>query len=191
MKTCKEYRVQAVEALRGHYGAAIAVTAVFDLLMVALGSSIVLAFVLGGALLVGEAFVFVQLHRTGSIRFSDLFAAFSSDSFEATVGMYLKTTIFTFLWSLLFIIPGIVKSYSYAMAPYILIDHPEMTGGESIEASKILMNGKKGKLFLLDLSYIGWILLSILTFGILFIWVSPRMEAAKAAFYEDIKHEVK
>ena len=71
-----------------------------------------------------------------------------------------------------------------------MIDHPEMKGLEAITASKNLMKGKKGKLFCLELSYIGWILLGILTCGILLIWVEPKMLAARAAFYEDIKREV-
>ena len=76
------------------------------------------------------------------------------------------------------------------MAPYILMDHPEMTGGEAITASKNLMKGKKWKLFCLEFSFIGWILLSILTFGILLLWIEPWMQAAMAAFYESIKDEV-
>lgn len=190
MKTCKEYRVQASEALKGHYGIAMAVTVIYGLLTRAFSVSIIPSLILSGALLVGFSSAFMQLHRRGTLSFADLFSGFRSENFEATIGLYIKSSIFVFLWSLLFIIPGIVKSYSYSMAPYILADHPEMTGEEAITASRRLMDGRKGRLFCLDLSYIGWILLSILTLGILFLWVEPRMEAAKAAFYEDIKDQV-
>ena len=87
--------------------------------------------------------------------------------------------IFTFLWSLLFIIPGIVKAYSYAMTPYIVHDNPEMPVRECIRQSQRMMKGYKMKLFLLDLSFIGWILLGIFSFGIGLLWVLPYMETAR------------
>ena len=89
-----------------------------------------------------------------------------------------------------FVIPGIIAVYKYSMAPYILMDHPEMTGGEAITASKNLMKGKKWKLFCVEFSFIGWCLLGALTFGIAYIWIGPYMQATMAAFYEDIKDEV-
>jgi len=76
------------------------------------------------------------------------------------------------------------------MAPYILADNPELSGNDAITASRKLMDGKKARLFCLDFSFIGWIILSVLTFGILFLWVGPWMEAARADFYESIKDEV-
>ena len=77
------------------------------------------------------------------------------------------------------------------MAPYILADNPEMDGKAALDASKKLMYGKKGRLFCLHLSFIGWIILSAFTFGILYIcYVGPYIKAAEAAFYESIKYEV-
>ena len=75
------------------------------------------------------------------------------------------------------------------MAPYILVDNPNIGGYEAIGASKAMMKGKRWKLFCLDLSYIGWLILCMLTFGILTLWVSPSISAAHAAFYEDLKKE--
>lgn len=94
--------------------------------------------------------------------------------------------IFTFLWSLLFIIPGIVKSYAYSMAYFIKIDHPEYTATQALDESQKIMKGNKMKLFLLDLSFIGWIILGSLCFGIGTLWVTAYMEAAHAEFYRDI-----
>jgi uncharacterized membrane protein len=74
------------------------------------------------------------------------------------------------------------------MTFYILRDNPGMTANEAITASREMMNGNKMKLFLLDLSFIGWILLTIVTFGIASFWTLPYMQAARAAFYEDIKN---
>lgn len=88
---------------------------------------------------------------------------------------------------LLFIIPGIVKSFSYAMTPYILEENPELSANEAIDRSRAMMKGHKFDLFWLYLSFIGWILLSILTLGIGLLWLAPYMQTATAAFYEDVK----
>ncbi len=92
--------------------------------------------------------------------------------------------IFLMLWTLLFIIPGIIKAYSYRMVPFILRDHPEMTATEVITESRRLMDGQKWNVFVFDLSYIGWFLLSILTLGLLNIfWTYPYQQNANAAIY--------
>lgn len=192
MKTSKEYRVQSKKALVGNWGMAIAVTIIYGIAAGVLTSAGmgVATIVLGGALLVGYVFTMAGLYRKNKIEVEDLLHGFKDGRFGATIVMGVLTSIFTFLWSLLFVIPGIVAAYRYAMAPYILADHPEMSGSEAIEASKKLMDGKKGKLFCLQLSFIGWWILGALTFGILYIWITPWMQAAENAFYEDIKNEV-
>ena len=93
--------------------------------------------------------------------------------------------LFTVLWSLLFIIPGIVKAYEYMMIPYLLADNPQMTKEQAFAESKRMMQGQKWKAFVLDLSFIGWYILSGLTLGILAIfYVSPYVNATHAALYE-------
>lgn len=94
--------------------------------------------------------------------------------------------LYTFLWSLLFIIPGIIKGLSYSMAPFIAKENPNLTAEEAIQASMKIMDGNKMKLFLLFLGFIGWILLGMITFGIAFLFVTPYMQLAEAAFYEDL-----
>ena len=97
--------------------------------------------------------------------------------------------IFTFLWSLLFIIPGIVKAYSYSMTYYVLLDNPELSVLDAIKESERIMRGYKMKAFLLDLSFIGWIFVgSFLCCGIGMLWVTPYMQAAKAHLYEEIRY---
>lgn len=97
--------------------------------------------------------------------------------------------LFTVLWTLLFIIPGIVKSYEYQMIPYLLADNPQMTKEQAFEESKRMMQGQKWKAFVLDLSFIGWNLLSALTLGILGIfYVQPYMDATHAALYEALRY---
>lgn len=95
--------------------------------------------------------------------------------------------VYTLLWSLLFIIPGIIASYSYAMTSYILAENPELTASEAIECSKQMMSGNRWRLFCMQISFIGWEILSaLLTFGIGGLWITPYKQAATAAFYREI-----
>jgi uncharacterized membrane protein len=104
------------------------------------------------------------------------------------LGMLLMYVL-TMLWSLLFIIPGIVKGFAYAMTPYILEEHPEMTANSAIDRSVAMMKGHKFDLFYLYLSFIGWYILGILTLGIGYLWLAPYVQTSVAAFYEDVKAE--
>ena len=94
--------------------------------------------------------------------------------------------VYTFLWSLLFVIPGIIASYRYAMTDYILAEHPEMSASEAIAASKEMMSGNKGRLFCLHVSFIGWAILCAFTLGIGYLWLNPYENAATAAFYREV-----
>lgn len=145
------------------------------------------ALILAGPLNFGIAYVFLKLARTGEeIAVGDVFEGFKSD-FGGTIVLTIMIGIFTFLWSLLFVIPGIVKAYSYSMAYYIKVDHPEYDWQQCINASKEMMNGHKADLFVLDLSFIGWIIVGFCACGIGLLWVEPYMESARANFYESIK----
>ncbi|MEY3431959.1 MAG: hypothetical protein RIS53_857 [Bacillota bacterium] len=90
------------------------------------------------------------------------------------------------LWTLLFIIPGIIKSYSYAMSTFLLVNEKTLGPVDAITKSRQLMNGKKSQLFALDLSYLGWYILSLFTFGILTIWVSAWHQTARTLFFKDV-----
>lgn len=94
--------------------------------------------------------------------------------------------LYVFLWSLLFVIPGIIAGYSYAMTDYILAEHPELTASEAISLSKQMMAGNRFRLFCLQLSFIGWGILCALTFGIGSLWLTPYVQAATAAFYREV-----
>ena len=98
--------------------------------------------------------------------------------------------LFIFLWSLLFFIPGIVKGYAYSLTPFIIEDNPELSPKEAIKYSEELMNGHKMDAFKLDLSFIGWILLTIITCGVVGVfWTMPYMYSADAAFYQEVLAE--
>ncbi len=99
--------------------------------------------------------------------------------------------LYTILWSLLFVIPGIVKSYEYQMIPYLLAENPQMTKEQAFAESKRMMDGQKWNAFVLDLSFIGWDILSAMTLGILGIfYVQPYMDATHAALYEALRYGI-
>ncbi len=102
------------------------------------------------------------------------------------IGLTIVISLFCFLWSLLLIIPGIVAAYSYRQAYYILYDHPEYGILECIRASKKMMYGNKGELFILDLSFLGWHIVCLLTMGILYIWKLPYIEVTYCSFYDAV-----
>ncbi len=95
-------------------------------------------------------------------------------------------SIYILLWSFLFIIPGIIASYSYAMTSYILADHLELTASEAITRSKEMMDGNRFRLFCLQFSFIGWSILCAFTAGIGNLWLRPYRQVATAAFYREI-----
>lgn len=125
--------------------------------------------------------------RGENAQLSDLIEGFRR--FGDVFVLHLLIGLYTFLWSLLFVIPGIVKSYSYALAPYILRDNPGMRPSEAITLSRELMDGHKMELFVLQLSFIGWVILSVFTAGILLLWVIPWFEITKSLFYMEVKGE--
>lgn len=137
----------------------------------------------------GFAILFLDLFREGKpIDIGKLFDGFKD--FGRVWGTLILVAIYTILWTCLLIIPGIVKSYSYALTPFILKDEPELKYNAAIEKSMRMMDGYKMKLFLLDLSFIGWMILSVLTLGIGLLFLQPYMNTARAAFYEDLKAEL-
>ena len=145
------------------------------------GTVNLLHFILGGTINLGYTRFLLDQHDGKELSCKILFSQF--DRFGQGFLQKFLRGLYIALWSLLFIIPGIVKSYSYAMTPYIMTEHPEMTANEAITASRQLMDGHKMELFLLQLSFIGWMILNIFTLGIGSLWLNPYMQATEAAFY--------
>lgn len=117
-------------------------------------------------------------------KIDDLFSSFQNYGKTFRLGFYRDIRVF--LWTLLFIIPGILAHYNYSMAAFIMLDHPEYTEKQCLEESKRLMYGKRWRLFCLELSFIGWYILSVLSLGIGFIWVFPYENVTYAVFYRHI-----
>lgn len=146
----------------------------------------VAALLLTGPFIVG--FVIMTLHvvRREDISVDQLFEGFK-DFGSSSVALYVVNTFLIILWTLLLVIPGIIKAYSYSMSYYILVDEPNLTPDEARRRSMAMMEGNRWRLFCLHLSFIGWIFLSALTFGVLLLWVYPYIRTAEALFYEDLK----
>ena len=200
MKTITEYKNMALSSLEGKWTkAAVASLIAFLILEVAGSSPSLLVDPVPG--MVGQGIVtilllplswgylvyFLRLIREENIDYERLFDGFSQ-YVRITLAELLKG-IYVLLWLFLFIIPGFVKSYSYAMTEFILKDNPEISGEEAICRSMKMMQGHKMQLFLLDLSMIGWLILSFLTLGIGFLFLVPYNYSAHAHFYEDLKAE--
>lgn len=143
--------------------------------------------IIAGPMAYGLAYVFIELVRNNKpVDIADVFKGFEED-FKNTFLIGLMTSIYTFLWSLLFVIPGIVKTYAYSFAFYIKKDHPEYDWSKCIEESIKLTDGHKMDLFILDLSFIGWYFVGSLCLGVGTLFVVPYHNASKIEFYEALK----
>ena len=136
---------------------------------------------------VGIQKFFIENHYSNS-GLSSLLWAFKTNYSNTVKTMFLMQ-VYLFLWSLLFAIPGIIKSYSYRLVPYILADNPDMNSDDSITLSREMMNGQKFEVFVLDLSFFLWWILSSITFNIVgILYVFPYIYATDAELYLAIKN---
>ena len=200
MDSITNYKNRALSALENKWGNFVAITFVYGFIIgitqILSGDkdspailhliSLVL-FILALPLTWGYQTLFLGAVRGGEATAKDMFEGYNKELFSRVLTTTLLYYVYVFLWSLLLLIPGCIKSYSYAMTPYILKDNPEMKNNAAIEESMRMMDGHKLELFLLDLSFIGWAILSILTCCIGFLWLVPYMNMARVNFYEDLK----
>ncbi|PEJ45643.1 DUF975 family protein [Bacillus wiedmannii] len=150
----------------------------------------IIAMFIIGPLTVGASYFVLNVIRGTNARIGHIFRWFNDGSkFMKSFLTYLLMNVYLILWTLLLIIPGIIKSFSYSMTYFILNDHPEYTANQAITESRRMMNGHKMDYFLLCLSFLGWFILSILTLGIGFLWLVPYFYTTSAAFYEEISKE--
>lgn len=147
---------------------------------------------------IGISFTFLEVFRNPNRKIqpkNDQFRMFNGKDFVPLLLVQILMSVFTSLWSLLFVIPGIIKGYAYSQSFYIYKDLSEHTDTQSLSAnnyiteSKLLMEGNKGRLFYIDLSFLGWELVSVLTLGIGYLFLEPYKNATKAAFYRDISKD--
>jgi len=178
----------ARESLKGRWGLAVGAFVVYQLVGFAAGMvpyvGGIAQLIISGPMLLGLALLFLCISRRREARFGQLFDGFHN--FGTALGANLLMALFVFLWMLLLIIPGIIAAYSYAMTFYIIADDPNIGPLEAIRLSKQKMRGKKGKLFCLQLRFLGWALLCVLSCGIGFLWLSPYIMTTTAQFYDDL-----
>lgn len=217
--TYSDIRAKARENLRGNWGISVAaafVAAIFGALIVSSGNLVqiieklseespsrmsslltllasavsglsLVRLILGGVVQLGYTRFLLDQHDGGKPVVKDLFSQF--DRFSVGFLQLFLRELFTALWCLLLIVPGIIKSFSYAMTPFILAEHPELTAKEAIRRSMDMMDGHKGELFILGLTFFGWELLNSLTLGIGSLWLNPYKNAAYAVFYRQLKEQ--
>lgn len=201
-----EVKKQALEALKGNWGLSVLATFVFFLIYMVVPSIITIPFggfkdptpiaadvvnIIVSIILIPSIFAyywfFLSLVRFDKPEISDLFTVFGDvKNSLKLIGATILVTIFFFLWSLLLVIPGIIKSFSYSQYYFVLRDHPEFSVTEAITESRRLMVGYKWKYFLLGLSFIGWGILTIITLGIGSLWLFPYITTSLAAFYDKV-----
>lgn len=144
-------------------------------------------FVLSSAFYLGGAWVFLKITKGETVTVGNIFYGF--EDLWTAIKAQLFINLFISLWSLLLIIPGIVKAYAYSMTFFILAENKGMSVLEAITLSRKMMDGHKMDLFLLFLSFIGWFLLVVITFGIAGIWVYPYFYATLTNFYLSVKED--
>lgn len=183
----KGYRQKTWNQLRKSYWSVLVAVLI---VMAVTTASAPLAFLLVGPMLVGQAYYLmdVAIKENEGKNFELLIEGFKKSLVNSIVASIL-IGIFTFLWSLLFIIPGIIKAYAYSMTPFIIADEPEIDFMAAIRKSQEMMRGHKFRLFKLQLSFIGWFLLGALAFGVGLFFVYPYYQLAQANFYLDIRPE--
>lgn len=194
-----EITAAARNSLSGNWGKAIGALFLYGFIIIglSLGDSVWFSFfmppessfgliqwIFSGAMMVGLAAFFISL-TDGIPELSRMFDGFNR--FGRSFGTYFMYILFTCLWTSLFIIPGIIKTYSYAMTFFILADDPDVGVLGAITRSREIMDGNKMKFWLLSWRFVGWSVLCMLTAGIGFLWLAPYMQASFAEFYKDIK----
>lgn len=189
-----ELKAKAKEQIKGRIGILFVVTLIIGLISFAanwLLGKIPVVGSLAASIIVTPAFalstvrIYLNLFYDREPEVVDAFSGF--DDFWSAFKVNFLVGLFTMLWSLLFIIPGIVKAYSYSMSMYILAENKGKPALECINESKAMTNGHKMELFVLSLSFIGWLMLTVITFGIAAIWVGPYMQATFANAYYSLK----
>ncbi len=150
------------------------------------GIGTILSLVVAGPLSFGVAYCFLKQTRDGEkMEIGDMFKGFTED-FKGNLVLGIMQSLFVALWSILFVIPGCVKGYAYSMAFYIKNDHPEYDWRMCLSESQRMMYGHKMELFVQDLSFIGWLFVGSLCFGVGALWVTPYMTAARTQFYDSL-----
>lgn len=191
MKTFNELKSSAKTQISGKIGILFAMFLIMFGIFIASNFVPVLGtianYLVGAAFALGGSFVFLKIAKGETVSVGNIFYGFE-DLWTAIKAQFFMN-LFIWLWFLLLIIPGIIKAYSYSMTYFILAENKGMSVLEAITLSRKMMNGHKMDLFLLFLSFIGWFILVVITFGIAGVWVYPYFYATLTNFYLSVKED--
>lgn len=190
--TRTELKQAAKLSLKGHWGRAVGGFFIVGLLS-CVGQLVprlggILYIIIGGPVTLGMFYYALKISKNEEFEIGDVFYGFNQ--FGKGLGLYWLQVLLVFLWSLLLIIPGIIKGFAYSQAFFILAENPEIGASKALQQSEAMMNGYKMEYFMLYLSFIGWSILALFTFGIGFLWLTPYMMVTLANFYEEVKGNV-
>jgi uncharacterized membrane protein len=179
----------ARESLTGKWGIAVTTALVYIVISVLISSiprvGFVFSFIVSGPLSLGLAVFWLNISRGKLHKIEQMFSGFNR--FGTSFVAYILVVIFTLLWALLLIVPGIMAALSYSMTFFIIADDKSIDASAAIKKSKKMMYGHRWKLFCLFWRFFGWFLLCLLTLGIGFLWLFPYVSVSVAKFYEDLK----
>ena len=144
---------------------------------------------IGNVIVVGKNGYFIKNHDENT-ELGEIFSSFKGNYLNVVKIMFLMD-LKNLLWLLLLIVPGLIKSYEYSMIPYLLAENPNLSASEAFSLSKQMTTGQKMDLFVLDLSFLGWIILGLICCGIGILFVLPYPEATRAEVYLNLKESVK
>jgi uncharacterized membrane protein len=190
-----ELKQLAKSQLNGKWGSGVLITFVYGIVCFGIGTfgmipviGNVIPLILTGPIVVGLAIAYIKFIQGGSqLEVGDLFQGFND--FGRTVGMYLWYVLWFLLWFFLFVIPGIVKAISYSQCFFIIADNPNVKVKDALKISMKMTQGYKWEIFVLGLSFLGWVLLGILSLFIGFLWLSPYMYTTFTNLYFKLKQE--
>ena len=188
LMSAKQYKQIARSKLKGYWKKFALMFFLQFMIISAMTGSVIfslISFLVTGPLQLGYVCCVLDFSRGKDFKIGNLFDGF--DNFKSAFLLKLICDVLSLLWSFLLIVPGVIAGYSYSMSFYVLRDNPNIKPNEARNISIAMMQGHKWQLFCLHLSFIGWFLLSILTLGILLIWLMPYIELCNAEFYENLK----
>lgn len=189
-----ELKARAKEQIKGNVGILFVITLIIAAVSAIAGAVLSIIPAVGplvSTVIVTPAFalsivrVYLNVAAGNKPEAKDAFCGF--DDFWSAFKVTFLVGLYTFLWSLLFVIPGIIKTFAYSMSMYILAENKGMPAKECIRASMQMTDGHKGELFVLGLSFIGWMIVGSLTLGIAYIWILPYMQTTYVNFYNSLK----
>jgi uncharacterized membrane protein len=147
-------------------------------------------FLIGILINFGVSNVYLRVARSKPAVYKDVSIGFTPNDVQKYLVTGLYAILWIFLYSLLLIIPGIIKAYEYSQIFYVALDNPKLTPKQILAESRKIMNGNKANLFLLQLSFIGWALLVVLTFGLANIYVIPFYQMTLTEFYLQLDYDI-